>query len=88
MMLFAIRIEDALNVTVQGPHDADAREHRRAAKRRDQDQRLHCRLPLWRHVLGFRKLGDVAAIRDHDLAELGLTRPIETIAAGFATPAI
>jgi hypothetical protein len=28
MMLFAIRIEDALNVTVQRLHDADSREHR------------------------------------------------------------
>jgi hypothetical protein len=32
------------DVAVQRPHDADAREHRRAARRRDQDQR-HCRLP-------------------------------------------
>jgi hypothetical protein len=30
MMVFAIRIEHPLDVTVQGSHDADAREHRRA----------------------------------------------------------
>jgi hypothetical protein len=46
MMLFVIGIKHPLNVAVQGPHDADAREHRRAARRRDQDQRFHCRLPL------------------------------------------
>jgi hypothetical protein len=38
MRLFARWIEDALNVTVQRSHDADACEHRRAATRRDQDQ--------------------------------------------------
>jgi hypothetical protein len=31
-------IEHPLNVTVQSPHDADAREHRWPAERRDQDQ--------------------------------------------------
>jgi hypothetical protein len=30
MMVFAIRIEHPLDVTVQGSHDADACEHRRA----------------------------------------------------------
>jgi hypothetical protein len=43
------------------PHDANARKHRRAAKRRDQDQGFHCRLPLLGFVLGLRKLRDVGA---------------------------
>jgi hypothetical protein len=46
-------------VAVQRSHDADARKHRRAAERRDQDQSLHCGLPLRRRVFGFRELGDV-----------------------------
>jgi hypothetical protein len=36
MMVFTIRIEHPLNVPVQGSHDADAREHRWTAGRRDQ----------------------------------------------------
>jgi hypothetical protein len=39
-MLFAVGVEHALDVTVQGPHDADASEHGGAARRRDQDQGL------------------------------------------------
>ena len=31
MCLFAVGIEDALDMTVQRPHDADARHHRRSA---------------------------------------------------------
>ena len=46
MMVFAIGIEHALDVAVQRSHDADAREHRRAA--RDQDQGFHSGLPLRR----------------------------------------
>jgi hypothetical protein len=42
MMVFAVRIKHALNVAVQRSHDADAGKHRRAARRRDQDQRLSC----------------------------------------------
>jgi hypothetical protein len=57
--LFARWIEDALNMVVQRPHDADARKHRRAAQRRHQNQSLHCRLPLGSRVPGFRKLRDV-----------------------------
>ena len=55
--LFARWIEDALNMVVQRPHDADARKHRRAAQRRHQNQSL--RLPLGSRVPGFRKLRDV-----------------------------
>jgi hypothetical protein len=33
MMVFPIRIEHTLDVPVQPPHDADAREHRRARPR-------------------------------------------------------
>jgi hypothetical protein len=55
-------IEHGINVTVQRLHDADAREHRWAAVRRDQDQGFHRRLPLRRRVLRLRKLGDVGAV--------------------------
>jgi hypothetical protein len=46
MWVFPIRIENALDVTIQRPHDANAGEHRRAAVRRDQKKRLHRRLPF------------------------------------------
>jgi hypothetical protein len=58
-MLFAVGVEHALDVTVQGPHDADASEHGGAARRRDQDQGLHGGLPFLSLMLGFRKLRDV-----------------------------
>jgi hypothetical protein len=38
MMVFSVRIEFANVAAVQSLHDADAREHRRPARRRDQDQ--------------------------------------------------
>jgi hypothetical protein len=57
----AIRVELANLVTVQGLHDADPRQHCRAAFRRDQDQGLRRRLPFRRFVLRFRKLRDVGA---------------------------
>jgi hypothetical protein len=46
---------------VQGPHDANPGEHRRAAFLGHQDQRLHRGLPLWRGMLFLRQLGDVLA---------------------------
>jgi hypothetical protein len=46
MVILAVRIENALNVAVQGSQDANTREHRRAAEIGDQYQRLDCRLPL------------------------------------------
>src|SRR6476660_9683925 len=61
MVLLAIGIEPALDVTVQGLHDADPREHRRAAKGCDQDQCFHCGLPFRRSVFRLRELGDVVA---------------------------
>jgi hypothetical protein len=61
MMVFPIWIEHALDVAVQGSHVADPREHRRAARRGDQDQRLHGRLPLCSLMLGFWQLRDVVA---------------------------
>jgi hypothetical protein len=46
MMLFARRFEHELDVTIQCLHDADPRQHRRPAFRRDQDQGLRRRLPF------------------------------------------
>jgi len=39
-------IENPFDVAIQGRHDADPREHRRAAQRRDQHQRFDCGLPF------------------------------------------
>jgi hypothetical protein len=61
MMRFAVQIELANMVAVQRPHDADAREHRRAAVCRHQDQGFHCSLPLGSRMLSLRKLRDVVA---------------------------
>jgi len=41
MVVFPIRIKHAFDLTVQCPHDANSRKHRRPARRR-QDQRFHC----------------------------------------------
>ena len=59
MLVLAQRIEHPLNVTVQRPHYADPREHRRSAHRRDQDQGFHRCLPLRGRVLGLGQPGDV-----------------------------
>jgi hypothetical protein len=48
-------------MTIQRPHHADAREHRRSARRRHQDQGFHGRLPLRGLVLGLGKPRDVVA---------------------------
>jgi hypothetical protein len=61
VVILAIRIEHSLNVAVQGPHDADPREHDRPAGRRDQDQGFHHGLPLRCLMLGLRELRDVPA---------------------------
>ena len=47
MMVFPVSIEHALDVTVQCPRHADAREHRITAALGDQQQRLHRRLPFF-----------------------------------------
>jgi hypothetical protein len=49
------------DVAVQCPHDANPREHRRPAKRRDQDQGFHCRLPLRSLVFNLGQFRDVFA---------------------------
>ena len=61
MRVLAVGIEHALDVAVQRPHDADPCEHRRPARGRDQDQRLHRSLPLLGLVLGLWEFGDVPA---------------------------
>jgi hypothetical protein len=61
MWVFAIGIEYALDVAIQCPQHADARKHCRPVLFGDQDQAFHGCLPLWRLVLGPRKLRDVIA---------------------------
>jgi hypothetical protein len=73
MRILAIGIEHPLDVPVQGPHDADARKHRRPAERHHQDQGFHRCLPLSGRVLGFRELRDVIAgiLQRDELAAAG-----------------
>ena len=56
VMVLPVRIKLPNVAAVQRPHDTDAREHRRAARYRDQDQGFHRSLPLRGRVLGLRKL--------------------------------
>jgi hypothetical protein len=80
MMILPIRIKHPLDVPVQRSHDVDAREHCRAARRRDQDQRLHCRLPCLGLVLGFGKLRDVgASVLQRDEATGDVARQNESL---------
>jgi len=64
--------------SVQCPHDADARHHRRAAELDDQEQGLDRGLPLIEILFGLRQAGDVVAgiAQSHDLA---LTRQQDKI---------
>jgi hypothetical protein len=73
MLFFTRRIEHAFDVSVQCPHEADARKHRRAAQRHDQDQRFHRGLPFLALVNGLRKLRDVIAgiFKRDELATVG-----------------
>ena len=50
MMVLSIRVKLANVAAVQRPHDASARKHRWSARRRDQDQRLYCVLPVARRA--------------------------------------
>jgi hypothetical protein len=54
---------DVCHRTNAGPAEGspESRQHRRAARHRDQDQGLRRRLPFRRLVLGLRKLRDVVA---------------------------
>jgi hypothetical protein len=72
-VIFPVGIEHAFDVPVQRPHDADPRKHRRPARRRNQDQRFHGRLPFRGFVLGFGKLGNVGSsiLQGDELATAG-----------------
>jgi hypothetical protein len=48
VMVFPIRIERALDVAIQCPHDADARGHRRPSQFGDRHQALNRGLPMTR----------------------------------------
>jgi hypothetical protein len=60
MKVFARRIEHPLDVTVQGPHDTDAREHRRPVMCCNQQKRLHRGLPWLGVVFCLGQFGDVS----------------------------
>ncbi len=78
MMFLARGIKLPNVVAVQCPHDADAREHRWPARRRDQDQGFHRGLPFLRVVLGLGKFRDVpAGVLERD--ELTAARQLDRI---------
>ena len=86
MMILSIRFEHARNVAVQRSHDADAREHRRPARRRHQDQGLHCGLPFRSLVFSLRKSRDVfAGVRERDKLATARQR-YRFIKASFPAP--
>jgi hypothetical protein len=58
---FPRRIKHPLDVTVQGPHHADPREHGWPAMFRDQQQRLHCGKPFLGIVFCLGQFGDELA---------------------------
>ena len=75
----------AFDVTVQGPHDPDAREHRRAVLVDDQKQGLDRILPFLDLLFGLRQLLDISGgILEGD--ELALARQRDRIFE-FAFPA-
>jgi hypothetical protein len=59
MLVFPRRVEHALDVAIQSPHYADAREQRWPVKFRDQQQRFHRGLPFVGIVFRFRQFSDV-----------------------------
>jgi hypothetical protein len=59
MGVFAIWIELANDAPVQGPHEADASKHRRAAVFDNQEQRFDRGLPLRDLLFGLRQLLDI-----------------------------
>jgi hypothetical protein len=61
VMILARRIEHPLDMAGQRSHEADASKYCRPAEIRDQDQGLHCGLPLRGSVDMFRKSDDVIA---------------------------
>jgi hypothetical protein len=61
MMVFAVRIEHALDVAIYRPKHTDPRKHCWPAQRRNQAQRFHGRLPFWGRVLGLWQLENVIA---------------------------
>jgi hypothetical protein len=73
MPVLARRIEHPLDVTVQGSHDADAREHRRAVLADDQKQGLDRILPFLDLLFGLRQLLDISGgiLEGDELATLG-----------------
>jgi hypothetical protein len=73
MMILARRIKHPLDVTVQGSHDADAREHRRAVLVDDQKQGLDRSLPFLDLLFGLRQLLDISGgiLEGDELATLG-----------------
>ena len=56
--VFAIGVENSLDLSIERLHDADPGEHPRASQRYDQDQGFHCGLPFRGLMVSFRKARD------------------------------
>jgi hypothetical protein len=61
MMVLARRVEHALDVAIERPHDADARMHQEVATFGGADQASDGGLPLVELLFGLRKSGDVVS---------------------------
>jgi hypothetical protein len=73
MRVFPVTVEHALDVSVQGPHDADARVHQWPAVFGRHDQRLGRCLPFLQVLLSLRKFQDVIGriLQRDELASAG-----------------
>jgi hypothetical protein len=93
MRVFAIWVELAHDVPVQGPHEADARHHGWAVVFDDQEQRFDRGLPLREILLRLRKLLDIfgGVLKGDELAPAGqrdriVERTFPAPAANGASP--
>jgi hypothetical protein len=93
MRVIAIRIEFSNDVTVQSPHDADARHHGRTLVFDDQEHRFDCGLPLRELLFGLRELLDIfgGILESDELAAAGqrdriIERSFPATAANGASP--
>jgi hypothetical protein len=67
VFFLARSFEHPIDVRIERPHHAFAREHRGTAVRHHQHQGFDCRLPFRRLMNGPRKLGDVSSgVFEHD----------------------
>jgi hypothetical protein len=79
-MPLSVGIKDPFNVTVQGPHNTDPGQHRRAVVLCNEDQSLHGGLPFGRGVIGSKALLRVERF-DNGVRRRG-TKTVHIVRAG------